>query len=231
MPVNTKRGAEDRVMLSDEIDFLRDYLALESLRLGPRLRLSWDVEERVLADELPPLTLQPLVENAILHAVAPRKGGGTVTITARRDRATQGLTLAVADDGPGCEPAALQPQPGQRRGVEVQLLRHAHHRALLLQETQARQHARVITVAKRLPIAQRHGVIYVTGDAFFVNGEGAHYVRLAFSKPTPAQIQEGVRRFAAAVTEASSASAPARARHRGSRRKTPTARIARAGLH
>ena len=61
-----------------------------------------------------------------------------------------------------------------------------------------------------LPVAQRHGVIYVTGDAFFVNGEGAHYVRLAFSKPTPAQIQEGVRRFAAAVTEASSASAPAR---------------------
>lgn len=121
--LDTKRGAEDRVMLSDEIDFLRDYLALEALRLGPRLRVDWDLEERVLADELPPLTLQPLVENAILHAVAGRKGGGTVTITARRNGLNHGLDLAVADDGPGCDPAALEPQPGQRRGVGLAALR------------------------------------------------------------------------------------------------------------
>ncbi|MFN3862539.1 MAG: sensor histidine kinase [Roseateles sp.] len=113
----------DRVMLSDEIDFLRDYLALEALRLGPRLRVDWELEERVLADELPPLTLQPLVENAILHAVAPRKCGGTVTISARRNALNQGLDLAVADDGPGCEPEALEPKPGQRRGVGLAALR------------------------------------------------------------------------------------------------------------
>jgi len=121
--LDTKRGAEDRVMLSDEVDFLRDYLALESLRLGTRLRVDWDVEERVMADELPPLTLQPLVENSILHAVAPRKGGGRVTITARRNALNHGLDLAVADDGPGCEPEALEPQPGQRRGVGLAALR------------------------------------------------------------------------------------------------------------
>lgn len=121
--LDTKRGAEDRVMLSDEIDFLRDYLALEALRLGPRLRVDWDLEERVLADELPPLTLQPLVENAILHAVAGRKGGGTVTISARRNGLNHGLDLAVADDGPGCDPAALEPQPGQRRGVGLAALK------------------------------------------------------------------------------------------------------------
>ncbi|WP_422011242.1 sensor histidine kinase [Roseateles sp.] len=121
--LDTKRGAEDRVMLSDEVDFLRDYLALESLRLGTRLRVDWDLEERVMADELPPLTLQPLVENSILHAVAPRKGGGRVTITARRNALNHGLDLAVADDGPGCEPEALEPQPGQRRGVGLAALR------------------------------------------------------------------------------------------------------------
>jgi LytS/YehU family sensor histidine kinase len=121
--LDTKRGAEDRVMLCDEIDFLRDYLALEALRLGPRLRVDWQLEERVLADELPPLTLQPLVENSILHAVAPRRGGGCVTITARRNALNQGLDLAVADDGPGCEPAALEPKPGQRRGVGLAALR------------------------------------------------------------------------------------------------------------
>lgn len=121
--LDTKRGADDRVMLSDEIDFLRDYLALEALRLGPRLRVDWDLEERVLADELPPLTLQPLVENSILHAVANRKGGGTVTISARRNALNHGLDLAVADDGPGCEPEALEPKPGQRRGVGLAALR------------------------------------------------------------------------------------------------------------
>ncbi|MFT7722221.1 MAG: histidine kinase [Roseateles sp.] len=130
--LDTKRGgpprpaaaaAADRVLLSDEVDFLRDYLALEALRLGPRLRVDWDLEERVLADELPPLTLQPLVENAILHAVAPRKGGGRVSISARRNALNHGLDLAVADDGPGCEPEALEPRPGQRRGVGLAALR------------------------------------------------------------------------------------------------------------
>ncbi len=113
----------DRVLLSDEIEFLRDYLALEALRLGNRLRVDWQLEDDVLDDELPPLTLQPLVENAILHAVAPRKGGGCVTIMARRNALNDGLDLAVADDGPGCEPAALEPQPGQRRGVGLAALR------------------------------------------------------------------------------------------------------------
>lgn len=121
--LDTKRGADDRVMLSDEIDFLRDYLALEALRLGPRLRVDWQLDERVLADELPPLTLQPLVENSILHAVAPRKEGGCVTITARRHAGSQGLELVVADDGPGCAPEALEPRPGQRRGIGLAALK------------------------------------------------------------------------------------------------------------
>jgi 2-aminoadipate transaminase len=60
-----------------------------------------------------------------------------------------------------------------------------------------------------LPIAQRHGVIYVTGDAFFVDGEGAAFIRLAFSAPSHDRIRDGVRRLAAANTEASTASAPA----------------------
>ena len=123
-PQGRPQGARpDRVTLADEVDFLRDYLALESLRLGNRLRVDWQLDDGVLDDELPPLTLQPLVENAILHAVAPRKGGGRVTIMARRNALNHGLDLAVADDGPGCEPAALEPQPGQRRGVGLAALR------------------------------------------------------------------------------------------------------------
>jgi hypothetical protein len=121
--LDTKRGAEDRVSLNEEVAFLRDYLALEALRLGPRLRVDWQLEDEVLDDALPPLTLQPLVENAIVHAVAPRRGGGSVTISARRNALNRGLDLVVADDGPGCEPAALEPAPGARQGIGLAALR------------------------------------------------------------------------------------------------------------
>jgi 2-aminoadipate transaminase len=49
--------------------------------------------------------------------------------------------------------------------------------------------------------AVAHGVVYVAGDAFFVNGSGRHFIRLSFSAPTPDRIEEGVRRLAAAVRE------------------------------
>jgi 2-aminoadipate transaminase len=56
-----------------------------------------------------------------------------------------------------------------------------------------------------LPVAHKRGVIYVTGTAFFVDGSGAEYIRLAFSGPTHERIGEGVRRLAEAVREAQAA--------------------------
>lgn len=97
--LDTQRAAADRVPLRDELEFVRDYLALEALRLGPRLVVQWDVDDTLLDHGIPPLTLQPLVENAITHGIAPRVAGGSVQIQARRD-GTQ-LHLAVADDGQG----------------------------------------------------------------------------------------------------------------------------------
>ena len=52
--------------------------ALESLRLGTRLKVDWQIDPATLGDEIPPLTLQPLVENSIVHGIAPRIAGGTV---------------------------------------------------------------------------------------------------------------------------------------------------------
>jgi len=97
--LDTQRGAADRVPLRDEIDFVRDYLALEALRLGPRLQVQWQLDGTVLEHGIPPLTLQPLVENAIQHGIAPRVAGGTVSITAARRG--ERLVLVVADDGSG----------------------------------------------------------------------------------------------------------------------------------
>jgi signal transduction histidine kinase len=125
--LDTRRGAAPRVALGDEIDFLRDYLALESLRLGPRLAVEWDLDPATLDDEIPPLTLQPLVENSIVHGIAPHVGGGTVRIQSQRLPQQAGLVLRVSDNGAGCawppgdtSPPAAGPRPG---GVGLSALR------------------------------------------------------------------------------------------------------------
>jgi len=121
--LDTKRSSTDRVTLADEIAFVRDYLALESLRLGTRLSVDWQLDPDTLADEIPPLSLQPLVENSILHGVAPRVRGGSITIASGRDASKRGLALRVEDDGPGCDPAQLEDDaPGARRGIGLAAL-------------------------------------------------------------------------------------------------------------
>lgn len=75
--------ADDRLIpLSAELDLCRRYLAIEQLRLGARLSLDWAVDEGLEQQAIPPLTLQPLVENAIYHGIQPRPDGGTVRIEA-----------------------------------------------------------------------------------------------------------------------------------------------------
>jgi signal transduction histidine kinase len=119
--LDTQRGAAGRVALQEELDFVRDYLALESLRLGKRLRIEWLIDAAALDDEIPPLTLQPLVENSIVHGIAPRIEGGTVRIEAQRLAEPAGLALRVADDGAGCTwPPVVAPQ---RQGLGLSALR------------------------------------------------------------------------------------------------------------
>ena len=118
-------GQEPRVLLADEVTFLRDYLALEQLRLGERLRVDWQIDDAVLADELPPLTLQPLVENAVQHGVAPRKVGGCVTIRAARDR---DLGRAWPPAWPttaraASPPASMHPMPTAAKALASRTLR------------------------------------------------------------------------------------------------------------
>jgi hypothetical protein len=122
--LSMKRDAAERVPLEDELEFVRNYLALESLRLGPRLKVDWALDPASLQDEVPPLSLQPLVENAIVHGVAPRTQGGSIGIRSERDAATGTLHLAVLDDGAGCDPVQLEtPRAGQRQGIALAALR------------------------------------------------------------------------------------------------------------
>lgn len=68
--------------LDEELALCRRYLNIESLRLGPRLQVDWQIEEAVGRIQIPPLTLQPLLENAIYHGIQPRTEGGTITVKA-----------------------------------------------------------------------------------------------------------------------------------------------------
>jgi hypothetical protein len=89
----------EEVPLSDEIEYVRRYLEIEQVRFGDRLAVTIDVAADAWNARVPALVLQPLVENAIRHAVAPSENGGRVTIEART--VGERLHLVVADDGPG----------------------------------------------------------------------------------------------------------------------------------
>jgi two-component system sensor histidine kinase AlgZ len=68
------------VRISEELDLCQRYLHIESLRLGERLRVQWQVEAAPAAAEMPLLILQPLLENAIYHGIQPLPEGGTIRV-------------------------------------------------------------------------------------------------------------------------------------------------------
>ncbi len=88
-----------RTSLGKELTVLQDYLAMEELRFGSRLRWTVDVAPELRDAAVPTLLLQPVVENAVKYAVAPRRAGGTIAIEGRREG--DALMLTVTDDGPG----------------------------------------------------------------------------------------------------------------------------------
>ncbi len=92
--------------LEEELWYVEQYLAIERARLGSRLRAQVDVPGDLLGELVPVLTVQPLVENAVVHGVEPKTGSGTVRVQAgvRGDD----LVLVVEDDGVGIPEGRLQ---------------------------------------------------------------------------------------------------------------------------
>jgi two-component sensor histidine kinase len=74
----------DRVTLGEELQFAKDYMELEKTRLGDRLTVTFDVDEEALQAIVPPVVLQPLVENALKHGVDNHRHGGEVTLSIQR---------------------------------------------------------------------------------------------------------------------------------------------------
>lgn len=87
-------AADASVTLAEELELARRYLEIEALRFGPRLVVHWALEDRAGEARVPPLVLQPLVENAVRHGVEPTPAGGTLWVRTRRRHGQVELTVS-----------------------------------------------------------------------------------------------------------------------------------------
>jgi two-component system, LytTR family, sensor histidine kinase AlgZ len=127
-----RSGLEARarlVPLSEELTLARAYLRIEQARLGERLHVDWQVDPAAESLEVPLLSVQPLVENAVYHGIERLAAPGTVTIAARREGAT--LRVEVGNPRPDARAPAHQ---GQRVAID----NIAQRLALIYGEGQAR---------------------------------------------------------------------------------------------
>jgi two-component system LytT family sensor kinase len=99
------RKHENFSTLRDELSFIDDYLSIELVRFGDKLRFERDVAENTLDMLVPSMLLQPLVENSIKHGLSSKVEGGTIRI--RAERSETKLNLLVEDDGIGIPEAKL----------------------------------------------------------------------------------------------------------------------------
>ena len=100
------------VTLSQELDVVKNYLEVFTVRMGGRLRYSIDLQEGLQGFRVPPLLVQPLVENAVKHGLEPSVRGGEITIRATREGAI--VRIEVVDSGLGINEQA----PGNGIGLD-----------------------------------------------------------------------------------------------------------------
>ncbi len=132
--------------LSRELELCRRYLAIEGLRLGERLRVVWDADDAPMDLPVPPLLLQPLVENAVYHGIQPLRDGGVVRVAAIRDG--NDLVLTIENPRP-LESAA----PATGHGIAQENVRQRLHYAYSQRASlEVEQRAGYYGVKLRLPL-------------------------------------------------------------------------------
>ena len=131
------------VRLEEELEFVRQYLEIEKNRMGDRLRFRITVPKALSNASLPPMLIQPLVENAIRHGLEPKVGGGEIHI--RVDQKESVLQVEVADTGLGL-------QENEASGSSLTNIRQRLHSLfgdqsrLILEENQPRGFKAIIEV-------------------------------------------------------------------------------------
>jgi two-component system, LytTR family, sensor histidine kinase AlgZ len=115
----------ESVTLAEEIALARRYLDIEQVRFGDRLQVEWSIDDRAAAARVPPLLLQPLVENAVKHGVEPSAAGAQVRISTQRRAST--VVIKVTNTVPA----------GQGRGGHGVAQANVRDRLRLLHDVQA----------------------------------------------------------------------------------------------
>ena len=154
------RDRDAFVPLREELDFTDDYLDIEVVRFGEKLRVVKEISDDTLDIIVPSMLLQPLIENSIKHGLEPRISGGTITL---RSRIADGrLLLEIEDDGVGIEPGGPTTAPDSgivREGSGIGM-RNVRERIQVLYGDEA--HVDIISrpgrgtrVSLRMPLATR----------------------------------------------------------------------------
>lgn len=87
------------VPLAEELAFIRNYINIQQVRFGERLKYKEDIDRECMALTIPPMVLQPLVENSVKHGITPKEEGGTITLSIKRNNGK--VDFRVTDDGIG----------------------------------------------------------------------------------------------------------------------------------
>ena len=109
------RRADNLICLSEELDLARKYLQMEQRRLGDRLRVDWQVSELPKGASVLPLTLQPLLENAVAHGIQPRVEGGELRIYGRSEKDNIVITI--------CNPLGPDKHISEGHGMALENIR------------------------------------------------------------------------------------------------------------
>lgn len=126
------RTTDEFVTLDEELKLIVSYLDIERARFEERLRVSLDIPSQLLGIRLPSLLIQPLVENAVKHGIAPTRAGGEVRISAGLETTDEGghamnvLRVSVSDTGAGASEIELA--RGRRRGVGLNNIEQRLHK-------------------------------------------------------------------------------------------------------
>ncbi|WP_258042373.1 ATP-binding protein [Paenibacillus sp. UNC499MF] len=135
------QNSEQLIPLQRELELVRSYLAIETVRHGHRLDIQWEIED-IPGLRLPPLSIQPLVENALIHGVLEKKTGGVIRIEVKKRE--HGTEVRVTDNGMGMDPAVLEKLRSvrfgeERRGIGLantdRRLRHMYGTGLILESS------------------------------------------------------------------------------------------------
>ncbi|MCH2158286.1 MAG: histidine kinase [Oleiphilaceae bacterium] len=144
--LNTQRRY---VALQEEISLCKKYLNIEGLRLGDRLRVSWKIADNTLQVMIPPLTLQPIVENAIYHGIQPLADGGTIDFEAYIKN--EHVYLLVSNP--------VGESEKNTHGNHIALSNIADRLSAMYKKTavlKTSQHNNIFTTTLRLPIQSSH---------------------------------------------------------------------------